>query len=62
MDIVTNLRGRLENTCLPVNSALLSVFECVSNAMHSIVDTETSDGQRSNYFGNRREQTTSIRF
>ena len=40
MDLVTNLRGRLKNTSLSVNNALLPVFESVSNAIHAIEDTE----------------------
>ena len=38
MDMVTNLRGRLKNTSLSVNSGLLPVFESVSNAIHAIED------------------------
>ena len=40
MDLVTNLRGRLKNTSLSVNNALLPVFESVSNAIHAIEDAE----------------------
>ena len=38
MDLITNLRGRLKNTALPVTNGLLPVFESVSNAIHAIED------------------------
>lgn len=45
MDLVTNLRGRLKNTSLSVNNALLPVFESVSNAIHAIEDAGLPMGQ-----------------
>lgn len=38
MNIITNLRGRLKNTVLPLRNGLLPVFEAVSNAIHAIED------------------------
>ena len=38
MDLITNLRGRLKNTALPLTNGLLPVFESVSNAIHAIED------------------------
>lgn len=47
MSLHTNLQGRLRNTSLPKNHALLPVFEAVVNSIHSLEENGnlTTDGQ-----------------
>ena len=47
MDLITNLRGRLKNTALPLTNGLLPVFESVSNAIHAIEDARVPMAQGS---------------
>lgn len=39
--LTTNLSGRVKNTSLPLNSALLPLFEAVVNSIHSIEEAKT---------------------
>ncbi len=45
MSMETNLHGRLRNTALPVNVALLPVFEAVVNSIHAIEDARLRSGK-----------------
>ena len=45
MSIVTNLRGRLRNTSLPVSSGMLPLYEAVSNSIHAIEDSKIEADQ-----------------
>lgn len=45
MAVTTNLRGRLRNTPLPKNRALVPLFEAVVNSLHSIEDATGSPNE-----------------
>ena len=45
MTIETNLRGRVNNTQLPLKRGLLPLFEAVQNSIHAIDEVDLSTGQ-----------------